>query len=68
MPGAVADPLTPGAEGGLCRTLLLSTGLLGLFSGMVEAMAGSDILRAGVGLGALGSCINMRGPVAPISC
>ena len=55
------------AEGGFRRTLLLSAGIL-LWSGMVEGKAGSDTFLTGFGTGAFGSWINMRGPVAPISC
>ena len=65
-PAGVGPPFV---EGGLRRTLLLiSAGLLG--SGMVEGKLGSDTFRigTGTGLGALGSCISIKGPVAPISC
>ena len=80
-PGGVScegsgPPLTPGDPGGFLRTLLLS-GLAALFSGMEADSAGSDTFRAGAagagagrgaGLGAFGSCIKTRGPVAPMSC
>ena len=53
----------PGDPGGFLRTLLLS-GLAALFSGMEDAMAGSDTFRVGAG-GGTGGTGGPGGPDGP---
>ena len=53
----------PGDPGGFLRTLLLSGLAALLFSGMEDAMAGSDIFRVGAGgTGGTGGPVGPAGP------